>query len=99
MEGVVNASGRVLLHAGRNVRIEVERDADFGMPEALARHLRMHARRKQVRSVSVAQVMEPHAWHAGPADQCLPIVRERSRLYWLAILSRVDERFAMRSNA
>ena len=45
LHSVVDARRRLRLHAGEDVGIQVERDPDLGMTKALARDLRMHARR------------------------------------------------------
>jgi len=45
LEIAVNASGGVFLHCRHNVRIQVHRDPDLRVPEALAGNLGMHAGR------------------------------------------------------
>jgi hypothetical protein len=79
-ECAVNDSGRVLLHAGQHVRIKIERDADLGVPEALAGDLGVNARREQVGRVGMAQVVEADPRQVAVLEQPRPFMRETARL-------------------
>src|SRR5580704_12903498 len=50
---VVNASCRLTLYAWQHMRIQIERDPDFAVPEALAGDLRMHAALEHLSGVGV----------------------------------------------
>jgi len=51
----------VLLHSRKDVRIEVERYPDLGVPQALTGDLRMDAGSQHMGGVGVPQVMEANA--------------------------------------
>jgi hypothetical protein len=53
LKGFVNARDRISLHVREHMAVQVERDADLAMSQALARHLGVDAARKQMRSVGV----------------------------------------------
>jgi len=48
----------ILLHAGNQMAVDVERDRNAGMAGALARHLRMHAGGEQVAHMGVSEFVE-----------------------------------------
>jgi hypothetical protein len=52
---------------GQDMRVEVKRDADFRVAQALARDLGVDAGRQQVRGVSMPQIVEADAGQGGLA--------------------------------
>jgi len=54
----VNLGRRVLLHAGQDVAVEIERDPNARMPEALLRDLWVNAAGEQMRRVRVSQIVQ-----------------------------------------
>ena len=55
----VNPSRRIFLHTGEQVRIEIKRNRNAGMPRSLACHLRVHSGGEKVAQVRMAQVVKP----------------------------------------
>ena len=82
---------RVVPHAGQHAVEEGARDADRGVPQALARHLRMETGGQHRRGVSVPKIVEPHPRQPDLGDQDLPLMGRGARLNGFAILARVDE--------
>ena len=60
LEGAVEPQRRVTLHPRQNVRIEVQRYADAGMPNARAHDFWMYALLEKLRRVGVAQIVKAH---------------------------------------
>ena len=65
--------------------VEIDSNADAGMPEPLLRDLRVYASCQHVSCVAVTQVMQSNSLQIMPADELHEGMGERSRLQRLAV--------------
>jgi hypothetical protein len=99
-ESAVNARGGVFLHSRHHVRIQIHRDPDLRVPEALAGDLGMHAGRQHVGRVRVSQVVEANArQRLGVRQQLMPLVGDGSRLQRAAVGLGNDKGVVRQGNA
>ena len=99
-EIAVNARGSVFLHSRHHMRIQVHRDPDLRVSEALAGNLRMDARGQHVGRVRVPQVVETNArQRLVDRQQLVPLLRDGSRLQRPAIRLGNNKRVVRQRNA
>ncbi len=72
--------GGFALHVLDDVAVQVERDADVGVPEPFRHHLRMNAGRKRQRRGRVPEVVQGDGWQRQGIAQPLERRRERVRV-------------------
>jgi hypothetical protein len=96
----VNLGRGIVLHAGQDMAVEVERDPNARMAKAFLRHLGVDPIRQKVRRVGVPQIMEPDAWQiASFPEQPNELMREAIRLERLAIHLRDDVGLVAKADA
>jgi len=67
-ESGVNSSRSLILHPWQDMTINVQREADCRMSQALADHLRVDALAQQLRRVGVSQVVETDVGQSRSTD-------------------------------
>ena len=85
MQRLVNDRRRFGLHVRQNVAVEIERDPDLAMTQALACDLGMDTGREQMRRMRVAQIMETNARQFLDCKYADPLMGDASRLQWAAV--------------
>jgi hypothetical protein len=91
----VKPLSRVALHGVRHMAIQVERDPDRCVAEALAGDLGMHPARQQLRRVGVAKIVKTDPRQIlHPGHEAGELIREAERLVGLAIRSAADQGLA-----
>src|SRR5262245_28679799 len=91
-QSVIHTRRSVFLHAGQHMTVEVERDADLGMPQSLAGDLRVNAGSEQMSGVGVTEIVEAEPLQFGLPDQFHPLMGDEGRLQWAGIGLGADER-------
>ena len=76
----INRSSRPGLHAWKHVAVEVERDSDLAVPEALACDLWMDAGGEQMRGMRVSEIVETNPFQASLDHKPGKGLREAVRL-------------------
>jgi hypothetical protein len=77
----VELRGRILLHSGQDVAVEIESRPHSRMPQPFAGNLGMDAQSQHVCCVGVPQVVKPDTREAGGADEVDPFVGDERRLH------------------
>jgi len=76
----IDLSDGILLHAGQDVAVKIERHSDLAMAQPLTGDLRMNPAGEQGCRVSVPQVMESDSRQPRLGNQAFPFVRQSLRL-------------------
>src|SRR4051812_3664951 len=87
LEQLIERSGSLLLHRGKDVAVGIERDPDARVPETLRDDLRMHAFREHQRRVRVTQVVEPNMGESRLLDLPVPTGGKRVRVHRAPVTS------------
>jgi hypothetical protein len=87
----VDAIGRLFLHAGDQVAVRVEGDADGRVPEALADNLRVNVLTEELSRVGVTQTVQPHLREVQVVEHAAESAAETGRAAGLSIPTRTNE--------
>ena len=99
LECGIDFGDRVLLHSGQDVRIEVQRDPDLGVPQPFTGDLRMDAAAQHVRGMGVAQIVEADTGQGGVLYGAHPFMGDEGRLHHAAVLQCGHERLVRHPHA
>ena len=89
-QGRVNAVGRVLLQAGNDVAVHIERDGHRGVTGPLTRHLRMNSLGEQMANMGVSEVVETDV-ETKRAGQAPELIGDFPGAPWRAVVPRANQ--------